>query len=84
MVQDRYVTYNNRLVVSTTDDLRTKIIYEVHSRRTTAHLGRNKTCALMAAQYWWPGLSADVDRFVAHYIACRPAKAPRDKTPGLL
>lgn len=51
MVQDKYVTYRGRLVVPAYEDLRTKIIHEVHSRRTTAHPGRNKTRMLAAAQY---------------------------------
>lgn len=84
IVKEKYVTYYGRLVVLERANLRTRIIYEIHSRRTTIHPGRNKTRILASSQYQWPGMSADVDRFVAHYIACRLAKAPRDKTLGLL
>lgn len=75
--------YKGRLVVPEDDNLRTAILREVHTRISTAHPGRNKTRRLVAARYWWPGVVADVDRFVANCY-CFPAKNPRDKTPGLL
>lgn len=82
-VDDQYITHRGKLVVPDHDDLRTKIIDDVHSRITTAHPGRNKTIQMVQRQYWWPGLRADVVTFVAN-CPCRSAKHPRDKTPGLL
>jgi Reverse transcriptase (RNA-dependent DNA polymerase)./Integrase core domain. len=79
-----YLLKSGRLVVPTEDPLLiTEILREVHSRITTAHPGRSKTRKLVARLYWWPGLYSDVDRFVDN-CECRPSKAPRDKTPGLL
>ena len=78
------VMYQGRLIVpETSDHLRTQLIHDVHSRITSGHPGKNKTRQLVRAQYWWPGLAGDVDRFVAN-CPCRSAKVPRDKTPGLL
>ncbi|KAJ8127922.1 hypothetical protein O1611_g5714 [Lasiodiplodia mahajangana] len=78
------VTYKGRLVVPKTNHLPTRILREIHGRITSAHPGRGKTRRLVAAQYWWPGLGADCDRYVSNCMECRPAKVPRDKTPGLL
>jgi hypothetical protein len=71
-------------VVPDIDYLHTKIIREVHGRITTAHPGRGKTRKLVTSLYWWPGIIGDIDVYVANCLECRPAKSPRDKTPGLL
>lgn len=81
---DGLTLYKGRLIVPDRDHLRTQVIQEAHSRLVTAHPGRNKSRQLVATRYWWPKLSADVDRFVANCVTCRSSKAPRDKTPGLL
>lgn len=80
---EQYIMSQGRLVVPDHDQLRTKVIEDVHSRITTAHPGRNKTKELVRQRYWWPGLDDNVRRFVANCV-CRSAKYPRDKTPGLL
>ena len=80
---DRYLLRKGRLVVPEVDNLRTRIIEEIHSRTTYAHPGRNKTRKLVQSQYWFPGLASSVDRFVANCV-CRSSKVPRDKAPGLL
>lgn len=84
LLDGRYMLYQGRLAVPDAELLRTRIIREYHDRITSAHAGRNKTRAMVAAKYWWPGLAADVDRYVANCLTCKPSKTPRDKTPGLL
>lgn len=66
------------------DLLRTRLLRDIHERMLTAHPGRNKTRKLVTAQYWWSGVSGDVDRYVANCLMCHASKVPRDKTPGLL
>jgi hypothetical protein len=84
MLQDKYVLHQGRLIVSATDNLRTRVIREVHDPITSAHPGRNKTKALVAQRYWWPGLPGTVDQYLANCQICLTAKKPRSKTPGLL
>lgn len=83
-LHDGILLRNDKMVVSEQDNLRIKLLDDLHSRLTSAHPGRNKLRKMMQSQYWWPGLSRDVDRFVANCLVCRSSKAPRDKTPGLL
>lgn len=78
------LTRFGKLVVPDVDLLCTKLIREVHGRLTTAHPGRSKTSRMLRDRYWWPGLVKDSDQYVDNCMDCRPAKAPRDKTPGLL
>lgn len=80
---EAYVAYQGRLVVPEYDNLRTKIIRDVHGTQVTAHPGKHKTKELVQDRYWWPHLSGDVSRYVAN-CWCHSAKFPRDKTPGLL
>lgn len=79
----QYVTYQGRLIVPEYDDLRTKVIRDIHGTQITAHPGKHKTKELVQDRYWWPNLSGDVARYVSN-CWCRSAKFPRDKTPGLL
>lgn len=83
MLHDKYVLYQGRLVVSTNEFLRTRVIEDLHCRAVTGHPGKTKTRKLVTTSYWWPGMGKDIDDFVAN-CHCKSAKDPRDKTPGLL
>lgn len=79
------LTWNDQLVVPDTNShLRTQLLKEVHNQISTAHPGRNKTKRLVKSRYYWPGLSRDVERFVANCHTCRRTMNPRDSPPGLL
>jgi hypothetical protein len=84
LLDGKYLLFRGRLGIPDIAFLRIRIIREAYNRLTTAYLGRNKTRQLVIAKYWWLGQVADVDRFVANYIAYRASKAPRDRAPGLL
>lgn len=84
LIEGRILLKDGKLVVPEDDLLRTRIVDEAHSRKTTAHPGRNKTKKLLAARYWWPGLAGFVDQFVANCVTCAASKVPRGKTLGLL
>lgn len=83
MLDEKLLLHKGRMVVPDENHLRAKIIQEAHSRIITAHPGRTKTRKIVSSRYWWPRMTADVDRFVANCL-CRASKDPRDKTPGLL
>ncbi len=64
--------------------IRTWIIEEVHARLVTAHPGRDKTKKLLAAHYYWPGMTTSVARYLQNCRTCRRTHEFRDKKPGLL
>ncbi len=64
--------------------LRTYVIEEVHARMPTAHPGRDKTRALLRAQYYWPTILADVAQYLRNCRTCRRSHEFKDKKPGLL
>jgi hypothetical protein len=51
--------------------LRQQIVSELHNE---GHFGRDKTLALIAADYYWPKLSSDVAHFVARCYVCQRSK----------
>ena len=78
------LTHADRLVVAEEQNLRTRIIAEAHSQVSTAHPGKNKTRKILITRYYWPGIAADIDRYIRNCHDCRRSLVPRDKTPGLL
>ena len=82
--EDGQLTYRGRLVVPDVDNLRTRLIAEVHLQKPTAHPGRNKTMGVLKDQYWWPKMQADVSQYIANCHTCHRSQVPRDKPPGLL
>jgi RNase H-like domain found in reverse transcriptase/Reverse transcriptase (RNA-dependent DNA polymerase)/Integrase zinc binding domain/Chromo (CHRromatin Organisation MOdifier) domain len=48
------------------------------------HFGQKRTLEVVQRRYWWPGITADVDRYVETCDICQRMKAPRHKPYGLL
>jgi transposase InsO family protein len=81
---DGLLKYQDRLVVASDNNLRTRLIKEAHAQVSTAHPGKTKTRKLIRDRYYWPGMTTDIDQYVRNCNDCRRATIPRDKTPGLL
>ena len=83
-IQGACLLYQDRLVVPEDQNLRTKLIRAIHAALKTAHPGKTKTLQLIAPCYYWKGMRADVERYVANCHECRRASVPRDRPPGFL
>jgi len=83
-LRDGLILYKDRLVVPEDDHLRTELIREAHEQLSMAHPGRNKTCRLISARYYWPNLPKDIARFIRNCHTCRRTMVPRDLPPGPL
>ena len=83
-VKDGLLLYDGRLVVPDVDNLRTKLLAEIHGQVSTAHPGRNKTIALVARKYYWKGMRSWIEQYIANCQVCKRALAPRDKKPRFL
>ena len=62
------------LVLPRYDGLREQVLRECHSTPYSAHPGRDKTLALVGRYFWWPGMAADVHKFVKHCDRCQRNK----------
>ena len=83
-LEDGLVLWKDRLMVPLAEHLRTALIKEAHAQLSSAHPSARKTTTMLKTRYYWPGLKADVERYIRNCHACKRAHAPRDKTPGLL
>ncbi len=57
---------------------------ETHDSKACGHPGWDNTCQILGRQYFWPGMSQDVRRFVRNCDACGRNKIWRDKRQGFL
>lgn len=56
---------------------RCKVLNELH----IGHLGINKMKAQARNRFWWPGMSADIDRFVAECDVCATLRPTPPRAP---
>ena len=68
--------YQDWLVVADEQNLRTKLIVEVHNQVSIAHLGKNKTRKVICARYYWQGITIDIDQFVQNCNNCCRSSIP--------
>jgi transposase InsO family protein len=78
------VRWRERVWIPFWEPLRTRLIQVTHDSPIGGHPGREGTRELIARQFYWPGLTADVRRFVRNCTVCRTSKAWRDEKKGLL
>lgn len=76
--------HQQRLYVPNQDDLRVRLLDEIHQQLSTAHPGKTKTKQLLKERYYWEGWSRDVERYVDNCMTCKRTNARRDRPPGLL
>ena len=58
-------------------ELRPKVLEALHNR--AGHQGQERTLALLQKRCWWPGMSADVERWCKSCETCTVSKAPTPK-----
>ena len=63
--------------------LRQELMVQFHNSPTTGHPGRDNTLALVSQHYWWPGMNAWVEQYVAGCMHCQQNKihTTKKKTP---
>lgn len=71
---------DDRVVVPSEENLRTRIILEIHDQQSLAHPSRNKIGKIIKSQYCWQGLTGDVERYIRNCHTCRRAQKPRGQT----
>lgn len=76
--------YRHQLWVPNHEPLRTAIIAKIHENILNGHPGRETTFALLQREFYWPGYSRDVERYVRNCQVCGRTKAWKDKKHGLL
>jgi len=65
-------------------DLRREIIQLHHDTPLGGHRGRWKTTELVSRNYWWPGVTKEVGKYVEGYDACQRYKNRSEVPTGKL
>jgi transposase InsO family protein len=76
--------YRGRKWVPNEEPLRTRIIEEIHNSLLTGHPGREITYRMVARDFFWPGMSDNIRRFVRNCDVCGRTKPWREGAQGLL
>ena len=79
-----YLRHRERLWLPLYEPLTTAVIQDVHDSVVAGHPGRDATMALVTRQFFWPGMSQDIRRFVRNCDVCGRTTIWRTKKQGLL
>jgi len=74
------VFYKGRVYIPKVSELRKRIVRLCHGSLSTGHPGRRGTLDLVTRLYWWPGMTAFVNKYVEGCDTCqryKPARHPR-------
>lgn len=64
--------------------IRTGLIQEAHDSKIYVHPGREALYAILARDFFWPGISRDVRTFMENCDSCGQNKAWRTRRAGFL
>ena len=79
------VLYQGRVYIPDDPQLRHDLVHAHHSAAVTGHPGRWKTLELVSQNYWWPGLSRYIAKFITGCNACNRTKTfPMQKVGKLI
>jgi hypothetical protein len=75
-LEDRLLLYQDRLIVSDTNNLYIHFIKEAYKQLSTAYPSQNKTIQLLANRYYWKGLAASIEQYIYNCYICKQADVP--------
>ena len=76
--------FKTRIWVPRLGGLRDVILSEAHKSRLSVHPGSTKMYHDLRSDYWWPGMKADIGRYVGKCVTCLQVKADHQKPYGSL
>jgi len=70
MIEEGVVMKERRIYVPE-GDLRREVVQLHHDMPVEGHGGKWKTMELVTRNYWWPGVTREVGKYVEGYNACQ-------------
>jgi len=83
-IEDDLVLKEGKVYVPKDEELRVEIIWLHHDVPVAGHGGRWKTVELVTRNYWWPGVTRDIGKYVEGYDLCQRIKNRTEKPAGKL
>ena len=81
---DGILRFRDRVCVPGNWRLRKQIMEEGHKSRLSIHPGMTKMYQDLKQSFWWNGMKADIDDFVASCLVCQKAKIEHQRPRGTL
>jgi len=78
------VLKEGKVYVPKEEELRAEVIQLHHDVLAVGHGGRWKTVELVTRNYWWPGVTRDIGKYVEGYDLCQRMKNRTEEPVGKL
>ena len=82
--RDGLLWLDERVVVPADDELRTRLLAEMHDTPTGGHFGRDKTQAALRRRFYWPKMNQQIATYIKGCDVCQRVKHSQQRIPGLL
>jgi hypothetical protein len=82
--KDGLVWHRGRLYMPEDDALRQDVVHSCNNTLTTGHPGEQGTLELVWQNFWWPGMTVFVQKYVRSCDTCNRVKSTRATTRGAL
>jgi hypothetical protein len=76
--------YKGRIYLNTNSKFKTKVLQEAHDCPAAGHAGFFKTYYNARQSFFWKGMSAYIQKYVAECDLCQRNKSENILTPGVL
>ena len=83
-IEEDLVLKEGKVYVLKNKELRVEVIQLHHDVLTVGHGGRWKTVELVTRNYWWPGMTRDVGKYVEGCDLCQRMKNRTEEVAGKL
>ena len=80
----RHNVEGRKVYVPKDEELRTEVIWLHHDVPAAGHGGRWKIVELVTRNYWWPGVTRDVGKYMEGYDLCQRMKNRMEEPAGKL
>lgn len=84
MVEGSAIRHRGNLWIPNYEPLQTALLQQIHDSSICGHPGRESTLAITQRQFFWPGLTSFVRRFLRNCHICGKGKIWRQRKRGLL
>jgi len=83
-IERELVLKKGKVYVLKDEELRVEVIQLYHDVLAAGHEGRWKTVELVTRNYWWPGVTRDVEKYVEGCDLCQRMKNQMEEPAGKL
>jgi len=83
-IEGDLVLKEGKVYVPKDEELRAEVIWLHHNVPAVGHGGRWKTVELVTRNYWWPGITRDIGKYVEECDLCQRMKNRMEELAGKL